>query len=84
MGNCKRGRYNHVLQNLNRQRSKSGSKYSKSVDSYINLLKREKNEGETKWIVDAKKRSINKLNKYGISMDYVKGVAEKRNLKDLF
>lgn len=74
---------NYFLKNLNRKRVKSWNKYEKALLSYITLLKREKKEGNTNWIADAKIRASKKLDKYGITQEMVNRKIESKWLKDL-
>ena len=56
------------MRHIGVKRTKSHSKYKKAAERYIDLLKKEKKEGLTKWISFAKARSVARLTSYGISV----------------
>lgn len=73
----------HFLVWLTWKRKKTGKKYKKAIDWYIDLLKKESREGETKWIYKTKLQALGRFKKYWINMNQVKTVMERRGLKDL-
>lgn len=83
MGDTNGAKYKHILYNLNWVKKKSGRKYEKAMDRYIDILKKEAREGETKWVYKTKQQALARFKKYGITMDQVKAVMERRGLKDL-
>ncbi len=83
MWNWIRVKHNHELQNINRERVKSWDKYQKTISSYITLLKREKKEGSTKWIINTKCKTEEKMLRYGITNSMIKNFAIKKWLNDL-
>ncbi len=73
----------HFLVWLTRKRKKTGKKYQKAVDRYIDTLKKEKRLWETKRVYKTKLLALARFKKYWITMDQVKTVMERRWLKDL-
>jgi len=73
----------HFLVGLTWKRKKTGKKYPKAIDRYIDLLKKEFKHGKTKWIYKTKLKALARFKKYGINMSQVKVVLERRGLKDL-
>ena len=47
-------------------RKKTGLKYEKAIDAYIDVLKKEEKMGQTAWVKNAKMKAAAKLKKYGI------------------
>ncbi len=76
-------KYERWLYNLNRVRKKSGKKYKKAKETYINILRKEDKNWETKWTVDAKAKAAARLKKMGISLSALKAYTEEKWLKDL-
>jgi hypothetical protein len=84
MGDTNGGKFERHLYNLNKVRTKSGDKYKKAHETYLNILKKEaKAGGETKWTIDAKQKATARLKKLGIAISAVKVYAEKKWLTDL-
>jgi hypothetical protein len=84
MGDTNGGKFERHLYNLNKVRAKSGDKYKKAHETYLNILKKEvKAGGETKWTIDAKQKATARLKKLGIALSTVKAYAEKKGLTDL-
>lgn len=73
----------HFLVWLTWKRKKTGKKYKKAIDRYIDILKKEAKQGETKRVYKTKLQALARFKKYGINMDQVKVVIERRGLKDL-
>lgn len=65
------GKPEHLFQNPNRKRKKSGKKYEKAIKERLTLLKRQETEGETKWIANALEKNAKKLDKYGITEEMI-------------
>ncbi len=61
------GKPEHLFQNPNRKRKKSGKKYENTIRWYNTLLKREKEEGLTPWIAKTKIMAEKRIKKYGIT-----------------
>ncbi len=61
------GKPEHLFQNPNRKRKKSGKKYENTIRWYNTLLKREKEEGLTAWIAKTKIMAEKRIKKYGIT-----------------
>lgn len=68
------GKPEHVFQNKNRKRKKSGKKIEKVVKHFFMLEKREKKEGLTNWIKQARKMLEAKMKKYGITANMIDAV----------
>lgn len=83
MGNTNTRKIKHFLVGLTWKRKKTGQKYKKAIDRYIDLLKKEEKQGKTKWIYKTEEQALGRLKKYGITMNQVKVVLERRGLKDL-
>lgn len=71
------GKPEHIHQNLNRKRKKSGKKYIKALKTYIKLAKRQFHEWLTPWIIDAKKKAQARLDKFGVSQKQIIEAFEK-------
>ncbi len=56
---------------VNKKWPKSGSKVQKAIDHYKKLQKRIEFEGETKWLKNAMKVVLVKLNKYSINLNKI-------------
>ncbi len=65
------------------KKKKSGQKYKKAIERYILVLKKESFQWETKWTKNTKEKSLARLKKYGITMNQVKEVLDRKWLKDL-
>ncbi len=78
MGNTNGGKFPRRLYNLNVMRTKSGTKPKKALERYIDLLKKEETQGNTKWIYKTKLQATARLKKYGISLDTVRSHLEKK------
>jgi hypothetical protein len=61
------GKPEHLFQNPNKKRKKSGKKYENTIRRYNTLLKREKEEGLTAWIAKTKIMAEKRIKKYGIT-----------------
>jgi hypothetical protein len=67
------GKPEHVHQNLNRKRKKSGKRYEKAIKWYRKLLKRQEIEGATKWIVNTLAKAEARRVKLGLTMEQITG-----------
>lgn len=67
------GKPEHIHQNLNRKRKKSGKRYEKAIKWYRSLLKRQETEGDTKWIQNTLVRAEARRVKLGITMQQIQG-----------
>ncbi len=65
------GKPEHIHQNANRKRQKSGKKYEKLFRHCKLLKKKEARDGMTPRLVDAWKKVTRKMNKYGITQKMV-------------
>lgn len=71
--------YKHIFYNQNRSRPKSCEKYKKTMQWYFELVKREKEEGLTKWILKTKVKAEARLKKYGITQNMMNNYIEKHS-----
>ena len=76
-------KYKHFLYNLNWAKKKSGKKYKKAIEWLILILKKQDKEGETKWVIKTKVKSLARLKKYGITMTKVQKTLDDKGLKNL-
>lgn len=83
MWNTSGAKIKHFNYNVSRARRKSGLKYQKAVDRYIDLLKKESKQGPTKRIEKTKEKAQWRLKKFWIRKEKVNEVLERRWLKDL-
>ena len=83
MGDTNGGKFPRVLYNLNAVKAKSGDKYKKAMEWFLNILKKEAKGGETKWTSKTKVKATARLKKYGITLAQMKTYAEQKWLKDL-
>ena len=83
MWNTSGAKYKHFTYNVSRARRKSGEKYTKAVDRYIDLLKKESKQGLTKRIENTNAKAEWRLKKFWIKKEKVNEVLERRWLKDL-
>lgn len=71
------GKPEHLFQNPNRKRKKSGKKYEKTIKWYVSLLKREQSEGATNWIKKTKEMAQRRMKKYGITQAMIDAAMNK-------
>ena len=83
MWNTSGAKIKHFNYNVSRARKKSWEKYTKAVDRYIDLLKKESKQGLTKRIANTKVKAEWRLKKFWIKKEKVTQVLERRGLKDL-
>jgi hypothetical protein len=83
MGNTNGGKFPRVLYNLNTVKIKSGDKYKKAMERYVDLLKKEEKSGSSKWTQKTKIKASARLKKYGITLTQMKEYVEHKWLKDL-
>jgi hypothetical protein len=72
-----------MLYNVSRARRKSGEKHKKAIEWFILILKKEAQNGETKWTQKTKKVAQERINKMGISKAQIVAALERKGLKDL-
>ena len=66
-----------------RKRQKSGMKHKHAIEWYIDILKKEQAQGETKWIIKTKPKAIARIKKYGLTANQVQSALTHKGLKDL-
>lgn len=67
MWNWIRVKYNHVLQNPNRARTKSYEKYKKTLEWYSEILAKQAKDWDTKWIIKTKEKAMIRIKRYWIT-----------------
>jgi len=65
------GKPMHVHQNPNRKQIRSWKKYPNAIKTWQRLLRREKIEGSTLWIQNAKKFAKVKLVRMGVKIETI-------------
>lgn len=83
MWNTSGAKFKHFNYNVSRARKKSGEKYTKAVDRYIDLLKKESKQWLTKRISNTKVKAEWRLKKFWIKKEKINQVLERRGLQDL-
>ncbi|MEI7558486.1 MAG: hypothetical protein WCJ45_06945 [bacterium] len=81
MGNTSGAKYKHMMYNVSRVSQKSGRKLEKAINRYVNLMKKEADQGETKWIYKTKERAQARLKKYGVTQKMIDAALEKKGVK---
>ncbi len=71
------------LVGLNWKKKKSGKKNKNAIEWYIDILKKEARNWETKWTIDAKSKALNRIKKYGITKQQIENSLEHKGLNDL-
>ncbi|USN55671.1 MAG: hypothetical protein H6765_03645 [Candidatus Peribacteria bacterium] len=71
------GKPEHLFQNPNRKRKKSGKKHQNTVKWYVSLLKREEKEGSTNWIIKTKQMAEKRMKRYGITQQMIAAAMSK-------
>jgi len=79
----RRVRKKHIFFNLNWKKQRSGKKYEKAINSYVQLMKRQDRDGASKWLDNAFVKAKAKIAKYGISHEQILAVLERRGLSKL-
>lgn len=72
-----------MLVKLQWKRKTSNKKYQKAIEWYILALKKQKIEGETKWVKNIKAKALARIKKFGIADYQIKEAFEKKGLTDL-
>ena len=78
MGNTSGAKYKHMMYNVSRASQKSGKKLEKAINRYVDLIKKESNQGETKWIYKTKERAQARLKRYGVTQKMIDAALEKK------
>lgn len=67
MGNTSGAKYKHMMYNVSRASQKSGKKLEKAIARYVDLMKKEEKQGETKWIYKTRLKANARLKRYGVT-----------------
>jgi len=67
MGNTSGAKYKHMMYNVSRASQKSGKKLEKAIARYVDLMKKEEKQGETKWIYKTRLKANARLKSYGVT-----------------
>ena len=78
MGNTSGAKYKHMMYNVSRASQKSGKKLEKAIARYVDLIKKEADQGETKRIYKTKERAQARLKKYGVTQKMIDEVLAKK------
>ena len=78
MGNTSGAKYKHMMYNVSRASQKSGKKLEKAIARYVDLIKKESNQGETKWIYKTKERAQARLKRYGVTQSMIDAALAKK------
>lgn len=77
------GKFPHIFYNPNIARRKSWDKHKKAIERYIDLLKKEEKNWESKWTNKTKEKALSRLKKYWIKNAEVLKFLDRKWLKDL-
>ncbi len=80
MGNTSGAKYKHMMYNVSRVSKKSGRKLKKSIERYVDLIKKEAVQGETKWIYKTKEKAEARLKKFGVTQKMIDEALAKKGL----
>ncbi len=80
MGNTSGAKYKHMMYNVSRVRQKSGKKLQKAINRYIDLVKKERHRGTTKWIIKTREKALARIKKMGITQKMLDEALTKRGL----
>jgi len=78
MGNTSGAKYKHMMYNVSRSSQKSGKKLEKAIARYVDLIKKEANQGETKWIYKTKERAQARLKRFGVTQTMIDAALAKK------
>ena len=67
-----------MMYNVSRVSQKSGKKLEKAIARYVDLIKKETDQGETKWIYKTKQRAEARLKKYGVTQKMIDAALAKK------
>ena len=81
MGNTSGAKYKHMMYNVSRASQKSGKKLEKAIARYVDLMKKEDKQGETKWLYKTKIRAQARLKRYGVTQKMIDEALAKKGLK---
>jgi len=80
MGNTSGAKYKHMMYNVSRTGKKSGKKLENAIARYVDLIKKETKQGETKWIYKTKERAQARLKKYGVTQTMIDAALAKKGI----
>jgi len=78
MGNTSGAKYKHMMYNVTRSSQKSGKKLEKAIARYVDLMKKEADQGETKRIYKTKIRAEARLKKFGVTQTMIDAALAKK------
>jgi len=78
MGNTSGAKYKHMMYNVSRASQKSGKKLEKAIARYVDLIKKESDQGETKWIYKTKEKAQARLKRYGVTQKMIDAALAKK------
>lgn len=80
MGNTSGAKYKHMMYNVSRTGKKSGKKLENAIARYVDLIKKETKQGETKWIYKTKERAQARLKRYGVTQTMIDAALAKKGI----
>jgi len=66
------------MYNVSRASQKSGKKLEKAIARYVDLIKKEDKQGETKWLYKTKIRAQARLKRYGVTQTMIDAALAKK------
>ena len=78
MGNTSGAKYKHMMYNVSRASQKSGKKLEKAIARYVDLMKKEADQGETKWLFKTKERAQARLKRFGVTQTMIDAALAKK------
>jgi len=78
MWNTSGAKYKHMMYNVSRASQKSGKKLEKAIARYVDLIKKEDKQGETKWLYKTKIRAQARLKRYGVTQTMIDAALAKK------
>jgi len=67
-----------MMYNVSRASQKSGKKLEKAIARYVDLIKKEDKQGETKWLYKTKIRAQARLKRYGVTQTMIDAALAKK------
>lgn len=78
MGNTSGAKYKHMMYNVSRAGQKSGKKLEKAIARYVDLMKKESVQGETKRLYKTKERAQARLKRFGVTQKMIDAALAKK------
>lgn len=78
-----REHFKSLFYNPHRCQARSGRRFPKAIERYIDLLKKQEKEGETLWIKKTMPKSLLRLKKYGITRSMIEKTLSDKWLTNL-